>query len=83
MTTLGWIGYPFGVLLYYIGIILLFIGKLLYGPVITFLQPFIYLGRFILFVVCLPYYLLAKFEVGLALCPVYHRLTSCSPYTIS
>ncbi|QIW99013.1 hypothetical protein AMS68_004531 [Peltaster fructicola] len=68
LTTLGWISYPFGLVLYYVAIILLFIGKLLYGPISTFLQPFIYVGRFFLFLITLPYHLLAKFE------PLYNFL---------
>lgn len=63
LDTVLWVLRPIGVLLYYIGMILLSILQLLSGPILTALQPIIYLFYAFYVVASLPIRLIAKLEV--------------------
>ncbi|KAK4569815.1 hypothetical protein LTR86_002784 [Recurvomyces mirabilis] len=58
--------WPIGLVIYYVLLYLataiLFLAKILYTPVGWLLQPFIYLGQFLLIVLWTPFRLLAKLE---------------------
>ncbi|KAF2171106.1 hypothetical protein M409DRAFT_64062 [Zasmidium cellare ATCC 36951] len=61
--TIGWwICYPIGVVVWYLAVVVLFILNLLYRPVAFLLQPFVYLGRFILACLVFPFTLAARLE---------------------
>lgn len=64
LTVLWYICWPIGILVYYVAIAVLSILKLLYRPVRFLLQPFVYLGRFVLACMIAPFQLLVKFEVS-------------------
>jgi len=64
ITVLWYIGYPIAFVLYYAAHAIIFILRTLYRPVAFLLQPLIYLGRFILACLIVPFALLAKFEVS-------------------
>jgi hypothetical protein len=73
LTILWWICYPVGIVLYYVAIAGLAISKLLYQPVAFVLQPVVYLSRFVLACLALPFILLAKLAVRIPetwVCPV-------------
>ena len=64
-TSILWhICWPVGLFIYYLAIAALTIIKLLYQPVGFLLQPFVYIGRFVLACLIAPFRLLVKFEVS-------------------
>jgi phosphate/sulfate permease len=66
VKTMG-IGGIFGVGLYYIGLPLIWVARLLFSILWFILAPFIYLGQSMLYVILIPCHILAKFEVSLAI----------------
>ncbi|KAK4543153.1 hypothetical protein LTR36_005931 [Oleoguttula mirabilis] len=91
LTILWYICWPVGMLLYYLAVAVLFVLKLLYRPAGFLLQPFVYLGRFIVACLIAPFQLLVRFEtlyiylgvaaiagltVGLAVSYAYGSLSS-------
>lgn len=62
-ATLCWLVYAIAVLLKDIAFALLWLLHLLYRPIAFTLQPFVYLGRFLLACLALPCKALVKFEV--------------------
>lgn len=64
ITVLKYIFWPIGIAVYYLGIAVLTVLKLLYQPVAFVLQPVVYLAQFVLACVAFPLKLLARFEVS-------------------
>jgi hypothetical protein len=70
-TYLAWTGtilycicWPIGSLLYYLSITIVAILKLIYWPIAFLLQPVVYLLRFIVAILALPFRALVKLEVS-------------------
>lgn len=63
LDTLVWIFRPIGIIFYYVGLVLLAILKLLSGPILAALQPFIYLLYAFYVFVSFPFRLIARLEV--------------------
>lgn len=64
ITVLKYIFWPIGIAVYYLGIAVLTVLKLLYQPVAFILQPVFYLAKFILGCFAFPFKLLARLEVS-------------------
>lgn len=67
--ALWWLTYPLAkavwYLVYYIAVVLLSVGKLIYQPIAFLLQPLVYLGHAIFIAAAAPFRLLGRFEVCL------------------
>lgn len=63
-TILYWIIWPVIIVLYYLVTAVVATLKLLYWPIGFLLQPVVYLGRFILACLALPFRALVKLEVS-------------------
>lgn len=61
-----WIYFPIWTLLWYLAVTCLLVAKLLYRPVAFILLPFVYLGRFLLAMLALPFRVAARFEVSVS-----------------
>ena len=62
-TILYWIGWPIGIVLFYVFVAVVAILKLIYWPIAFILQPVVHLLRFITAVLALPFRALVKLEV--------------------
>ena len=62
-TGLSYVVFPITVVLYYLLLLVVFIGKILYGPINAFLQPFIFIGLSIWWIITFPFHILARLEV--------------------